>query len=67
MGRPSLGDRKSTAVRIPADLHEQLAEAAAERDVSVNFLVVRAVADFLPRLLPLDEIKFTRSEGSDHG
>jgi hypothetical protein len=32
-----------------------------ERDLSVNFLVVRAVQDFLPRLIPADEFSLTRS------
>jgi predicted HicB family RNase H-like nuclease len=52
--------RKTTAVRLPESLHAELTKAAEERDVSVNWLVVRAIEDFLPRLLPVDEIRWTR-------
>jgi hypothetical protein len=37
-----------------------LKAAAEERGLSANFLVVRAVDEFLDRLLPPDEIKLTR-------
>lgn len=59
--RPANG-RTSTGIRFPPELHRELVEAAAEREVSVNYLVVRAVAYFLPRLLPVDEILLTRPE-----
>jgi len=44
-------ERVSTAVRLPASLHEQLKEEARARQVSVNFLVERAVGHYL-ELLP---------------
>lgn len=52
MGRPRLYEERriATAVRLPASLHEELKKAASCRDVSVNFLVSRAVADYLQRL-----------------
>lgn len=52
MGRPKryLEHRISTAVRLPLSLHSQLLEEATARDVSVNLLVTRAVADFLGKL-----------------
>lgn len=53
--------RTATCVRFPPELHRELVEAAEERDVSVNWLVVKAVEDFLPRLLPPDEIRLTRA------
>lgn len=59
-GRPSVGPRTSTGVRLPDDLHERLIAAATERDVSANFLVGKAVAQFLDRLIPVDEMKWTR-------
>ena len=59
-GRPSQGPRTSTAVRLKPELHEALAIAAAERDLSVNWLVNRAVEDFLARLIPIAEMRFTR-------
>ena len=57
-------DRVSTAVRFPVELHQQLADAAQERDLSINWLVNRAVVDFLDRLLPLDEIILTRDQAN---
>lgn len=56
-GRPSLGDRVATAVRLPVDLHNRLIGAADERDVSVNYLVVKAVARYLDDLVPLNEVE----------
>lgn len=39
--------RIATAVRIPESIHHQLQDQAELRDVSVNFLVVRAVTQYL--------------------
>jgi hypothetical protein len=54
MSRPKVYDepRVATAIRLPTSLHEELQTAATQRDVSVNFLVTRAVAAFLARLPP---------------
>jgi predicted HicB family RNase H-like nuclease len=41
-------------------MYERLAAAAKERDLSVNFLVNRAVEQFIARLIPVDEIQWTR-------
>lgn len=50
-GRPRReGDRITTAVRLPRDLHERLAEAAEDRDVSRNRLVTKALTAYLDRL-----------------
>jgi predicted HicB family RNase H-like nuclease len=53
--------RMTTAIRFPEALHEQLKEAAEERDLSINFLVVKAVEDFLERLVPANEFRLTRA------
>lgn len=53
-------DRTTTAVRFHADTHARLVAAAAEREVSANFLVQRAVEEFLDRLIPIGEMKWTR-------
>lgn len=53
--------RINTAVRFPPDLHKLLSQAAAEHGVSLNFLVVRACEDFLPRLLSPRNVKWTKS------
>lgn len=59
-----MADRKqrmTTAIRFPEPLHERLKEAADERDLSINFLVVKACEEFVDRLLPAEEMRFTRS------
>jgi hypothetical protein len=53
--------RTTTAIRFPEQLHEQLKQAADARDLSINFLVVKAVEDFLERLVPADEFRLTRA------
>ena len=52
MGRPTtyVEARIATAVRLPVSVHRRLHEVAADRDVSVNLLVTRAVCDYLDRL-----------------
>jgi hypothetical protein len=54
MSRPKIYDepRVATAIRLPTSLHGELQTAASERDVSVNFLVTRAVSAFLAQLPP---------------
>ena len=56
MARPKIYDepRVATAVRFPASLRGKLDKAAEARDVSVNFLVTRAVTDYLAKLPALD-------------
>ncbi len=53
--------RTTTAIRFPEPLHEKLKSAAEERDLSINFLVIKACEDFVDRLLPPDEIRLTRA------
>lgn len=54
------GDLSATAIRFPVELHDQLRVAADDRHLSINYLVVKAVEDFLTRLIPADELKLTR-------
>jgi hypothetical protein len=42
-----------------------LQEAAEEREVSMNFLVNRAVTEFLDRLIPVAEMRWTREGRGD--
>jgi predicted HicB family RNase H-like nuclease len=62
MARPKVHheERITTAVRIPKDLHERLRDAADERQISVNLLVVKALDDYLDRLIPVGELQLTR-------
>jgi predicted HicB family RNase H-like nuclease len=54
-GRPKQyhEERKTTAVRLPVSLHERLVQVAAERETSVNHLLVKAATVYLDRLTPL--------------
>ena len=57
VSRPrTYGDRVATAIRLPTDLHAQLQEAADARDVSVNWLITRAVEQLLGRLGPTEPV-----------
>lgn len=53
-------NRSATAIRFPEELHEQLRAKADEYEFSINYLVVKAVQDFLPRMLPAKDLKLTR-------
>lgn len=52
--------RMTTAIRFSTDLHRKLKTAAEERSVSINYLVVKASEDFLDRLLPADQVRWTK-------
>lgn len=52
----------STAVRLPEELHAELQRQAHERDVSVNFLVTRAVDHYLRELGPADPLALHRRD-----
>jgi hypothetical protein len=41
-------------------MHDDLVRAAEERDLSVNYIVVKAVEDYLPRLIPAEEFSLAR-------
>ena len=61
MARPRVyeEERVATAVRLPRSLHEQLHEAADERQVAANLLIVKALETFLAQLTPVDELTAT--------
>lgn len=63
MARPKVHheERVTTAFRIPKELHGRLQEAAAERDLSANFLAVKAIEEFLDNLVPAEELRLTRT------
>ena len=62
MARPKVHheERVTTALRIPKDLHERLKAAAEERQVAVNLLAVKALDDYLARLIPVEDLQLTR-------
>lgn len=59
-GTAAKKDRTATAIRFPEELHDRLKTAADERDFSINYLVVKAVEEFLGRLIPANELRLTR-------
>jgi hypothetical protein len=63
MPRPKLYEERRilTAVRIPESLHRQLQVAAAEREISVNLLIIRAIKNHLEHLPPLDPVVADKS------
>lgn len=65
MSRPREYDEDtiSTALRLPKSLHELLTQTARDRGLTMNRLVIFALNDYIPRLLPIDEIKLTKDGG----
>jgi hypothetical protein len=49
MPRPRIYEerRVATAVRLPVSVHEELRRLARSRDVSVNYVITRAVEELL--------------------
>ncbi|MDQ4143277.1 MAG: type II toxin-antitoxin system HicB family antitoxin [Actinomycetota bacterium] len=45
--KETLGQRVTTAVRLPKDLYKQLKHEAIDREVSVNSLIEQATQKFL--------------------
>lgn len=61
MARPrEYPTRTSTAIRFSPETHARLEKAAKERDLSINWLVNRAVEYYLDRLIPVEELKWVR-------
>lgn len=52
--------RTSTGVRFDPDVHERLVAAAEDRSVTINWLVNRLVREGLDRLIPVEEIRWTK-------
>jgi len=52
--------RATINLQLPPELVARLRQAAAERAVSVHLLAAKGLEDFLVRLVPVDEIKWTR-------
>ena len=63
MARPKLYEERRipTAVRIPESLHQRLQEAAEEREISVNLLIIKAIENHLEHLPPLDDLLTDKS------
>ena len=57
--------RTATAIRFPEELHERLRQAANSYGLPLNFLVVKAMEEFLERMIPPDEFRLTRDRADD--
>lgn len=64
MARPRIyqEERVTTAIRLPKSVHARLHEAAGERGVSANHLILVALDDFLDRLIPVEDMRYTRPD-----
>jgi predicted HicB family RNase H-like nuclease len=61
MGRPTeYSNRIGTSLRLERDLHNRAKAVAAERGIAVNLLIETAVAQYLDRLPPMEELLRTR-------
>lgn len=56
------GRTGSIHVRLDPDVKAQVEAEAEARGLTVNWLVARAVEDYLPRLIPADQFSLTRPE-----
>lgn len=63
--RSTSDDRVHATFRLPEALHARLQAEAEDRDLSMNFLVTKAVEDFLERLIPASEFRLTRDRNSE--
>jgi predicted HicB family RNase H-like nuclease len=65
VGRPKKyeGKKVTTAVRLPEPIHRRLQEEAEARDLSVNFLIVKATDLLLQRLRPISAIEAELEQG----
>lgn len=52
MGRPSKGERKTTNVRVPAEVHAQLLEIKALTGVEITDQLAPLVIEYAKRSLP---------------
>ncbi len=62
---PTLSTKKprmTTAIRFPEELHERLRQAADGFGLPINFLVVKAMEDFLNRMIDPAEFRLTKDQ-----
>lgn len=65
MAATQIGNRRSrtaTAIRFPEELHERLRQAAESYGLPLNFVVVKAMEEFLDRMIPPHEFRLTRDQ-----
>jgi predicted DNA-binding protein len=52
--------RTTTAIRFPEETHERLRAAAESFGLPINFIVVKAMEEFLDRMIDPSELRLTR-------
>ncbi len=52
--------RVATGMRLDKDVYEELKRASEERGVPVNWLAEQLLREGLARLVPVDEVRWTR-------
>ncbi len=56
--------RMTTAIRFPEELHERLRGAADSFGLPINFLVVKAMEEFLDRMIDPSEFRLTKERSA---
>lgn len=56
--------RTTTAIRFPEELHERLRQAADAFGLPINFIVVKAMEEFLDQMIDPSEFKLTHRPGA---
>jgi hypothetical protein len=57
-----MNDRTTTAIRFPDELHRRLREAADERGLSINYLVVKGMEEVIDHLVAPGSFRLTTPE-----
>jgi predicted DNA-binding protein len=52
--------RMTTAIRFPEELHERLRVAAENFGLPINFIVVKAMEEFLDQMIDPSEFRLTK-------
>lgn len=56
------GHRTTTAIRFPEELHERLRQAADSFGLPINFIVVKAMEEFLDRMIDPADFRLTKDK-----
>ena len=56
--------RMTTAIRFPEELHERLRQAADAFGLPINFIVVKAMEEFLDRMIDPAEFRLTKDRSA---
>lgn len=56
--------RMTTAIRFPEELHERLRQASEGFGLPINFIVVKAMEEFLDRMIDPSEFRLTRDHAA---